>query len=670
VVKLGQVIFKVFKLTDYPFATHRVTVPLSLRSPAPMTQSPNAASAMRPRTLFAIVLVVAIAAATTLHRLDAADVCGSNEAVEAVFLQQMVEHDALLFPLENGRSPMYKPPLFHWTAVAIDRLAGIRKVTAFNLRLPAALYAIAGVILTIAFACTILGPSGGVVAGLILTASYQYLENARIGRVDMTLCFFETLSLFAFARWFTASSASSGDSQDSGEPESTFDRHLSSSKEPGELENSLGSRARESCGTGEIGNNPLSLSKERGRERSLPQPPTDSLSSTHVADAAARSAFGANYLRYILAAALGLAVLAKGPVGALLPGVAIAIFLVTERRLNDLWKLVTLGPVVVTLALGSSWYLACLFGQRYGFLDRQIGSENFGRFFGALGAMTPWYYLKPILLNSVPLSLLVPFAVFSALRTYWRSGLAQASDSDRSGTVRAGEKRPSQNPISLWMSLRMMFLPAVDASTPPRSQSSRSSIEDPGAQSPRALVAVRLFAIFWVVTVLFFTVAAYKRRAYLLPLWPASAVTLSWWLTSFARSRRGKFLRPTVIAICGVLVAINFFYFPRKEIRECAGDSMRTAAAQINRIVGSNEPLYLFDFEDEPAPLLFYLDRLAPRIEGRLGDAPPGYVITTAEAWRRLQPQALDLQPVFESSSGRPRLVLLRHGKALAFLDD
>jgi hypothetical protein len=168
------------------------------------------------------------------------------------------------------------------------------------------------------------------------------------------------------------------------------------------------------------------------------------------------------------------------------------------------------------------------------------------------------------------------------------------------------------------------------------------------------------------VTVLFFTVAAYKRRAYLLPLWPASAVTLSWWLTSIARSRHGKYLRPAVVATCAVLIVVNFFYLPRREVRECAGDSMREAAAQINRIVGPGEPLYLFQFQDEPAPLLFYLDRTAPRITGKLGDAPPGYVIATAEAWRRLKPQALDLEPVFESSSGHPRLVLLRHGKAYA----
>jgi 4-amino-4-deoxy-L-arabinose transferase-like glycosyltransferase len=555
-------------------------------------------------------VIVAIAALTTLHHLGDADVCGSNEAVEAVFLQQMVEHDALLFPLENGHSPMYKPPLFHWTAVAIDRLAGITKVTAFNLRLPAALYAIGGVILTIVFAYAFLGPDAAL-AGLILTASYQYVENARIGRVDMTLCFFETLSLFSFMWWFAT-------------------HHSSSSTQ---------------------------LNAQEVQE---------------VPRATQSHSEGSSPARLVLAISLGLAVLAKGPVGALLPGFAIFIFLIAERQVSDVWKLATPTTVILTLAIASSWYLACLLGRRYGFLDRQIGSENFGRFFGSLGSMSPAYYLKPVLLNSGPLSLMVPFAVFAALRTYRRHSptLDQAgypspvpdaqgsSTRPASGYATASAEsgsRPAQNPLSLWMALRMMFLPPMDDLSPA-----------PPHASYQAILAVRLFAIFWVVTVLFFTVAAYKRRAYLLPLWPASAIMLSWWITALARTRPGKFLRGAVVVICAILIAVNFFYLPRKEVRDCAGDSMRPAAAQINRIVGPAEPLYLFGFEDEPAPLLFYLDRTAPRITGKLGEAPPGYVIVTADAWYRLKDQALDLQPVLEARSGRPRIILLRHGKALA----
>src|SRR5437879_9254535 len=116
--------------------------------------------ALRLRDFLAIAAVAALVALLSIHRLDAADVCGANEAVEGVFLQQMVEHGALLFPVENGRSPMYKPPLFHWTAAAVDKLAGMRKVTSFNLRLPAALYGVAGVALTIAFASSFLTPPG------------------------------------------------------------------------------------------------------------------------------------------------------------------------------------------------------------------------------------------------------------------------------------------------------------------------------------------------------------------------------------------------------------------------------------------------------------------------------------------------------------------------------
>src|SRR5260221_8394140 len=131
------------------------------------TPVPRRGTALTRWHLFAAAVVLATAA-LTLHRLGAAEVCGANEAIEGVFVQQMVEHGVLLFPLENGSAPVYKPPLFHWTATALARIGGVRKVTAFNLRLPSALYAIASVALTIAFAWVPLGESGAVLAGLIL----------------------------------------------------------------------------------------------------------------------------------------------------------------------------------------------------------------------------------------------------------------------------------------------------------------------------------------------------------------------------------------------------------------------------------------------------------------------------------------------------------------------
>ncbi|MGH7915778.1 MAG: ArnT family glycosyltransferase, partial [Candidatus Binataceae bacterium] len=303
-------------------------------TPAP----PRRTALMRWR--IAAIAVVLATAALVLHRLDAAEVCGANEAIEGLFVQQMVEHGVLLFPLENGNAPMYKPPLFHWTSTALDRIIRAGKVTAFNLRLPSAIYAIAGVALTVAFAWAPLGEGGAVLAGLILAGSYQYVSEGRVGRVDMTLCFFETLAMMS-CLWM------------------------------------------------------------------LPAVPAGEYTASSAGDVA---------LRYLFALALGLGVLAKGPVAIILPFGAIVVFLLRERRIGELRALFTPGSLFVTIVVSLGWYVACAMGRRYGFLGRQLGSENLGRFFGALGFMAPWYYLKPILLNSAPLSLMVPFAVAAALR--------------------------------------------------------------------------------------------------------------------------------------------------------------------------------------------------------------------------------------------------------------
>jgi 4-amino-4-deoxy-L-arabinose transferase-like glycosyltransferase len=501
---------------------------------------------------FAFAAITLAIAALTLNRLGAADVCGANEAVEGVFVQQMVEHGALLFPLENGRAPMYKPPLFHWTATALDRIGGVRQVTAFNLRLPSALYATAGVVLTMAFATSILGPGGGALAGLLLAASYQYVSQGRIGRVDMTLCFFETLALFVFMWWYAPDGLG------------------------------LSSRA----------------------------------SDTENAGARSRG-----WLLYLLAIAMGLGVLAKGPVGALIPGVAIVIFLAAERQWRVFRRLLAPGPLIVGSGIAVSWYLACFFGHRYGFLDRQLGSENFGRFLGSLGSMKPWYYVVPLLLNSAPISIFMPLAILAALRTYWCPG----------PPLFAAQKAGSDDYIN-----------------------------------GRARSAVRLFAIFWIVTVVFFSVAAYKRRAYLLPLWPTAAVVMAWWLQALARRYWGRIVRGAAVAISAALIVGFFIFLPRREIHECGHDSFRAAASHINRVVGRNEPLYIYGLFDEPAPLLFYLDRSAPQIRGKLGDAPPGYVIVPIQVWNRRKDEALDLTPIYRSNSGKPPVILLRHGRAYA----
>jgi hypothetical protein len=142
---------------------------------------------------------------------------------------------------------------------------------------------------------------------------------------------------------------------------------------------------------------------------------------------------------------------------------------------------------------------------------------------------------------------------------------------------------------------------------------------------------------------------------------------LAWWIETLGRTPNSRRIARGVMAItCAGLAAFNFFYLPNREIRECGNDSFRQTAAEINHIVGRDEPLYSYYIGPEPAPLIFYLDRNAPPIQGKLGDAPPGYVIIPAREWARHKGEALDLEPIFQSSSGAESLILLRHGKAYA----
>ncbi len=519
---------------------------------------------MKLKSAAAIAAVAILTAVLMLHRLGAGDVCTGNEAVEGVFVQQMVEHGQLLFPVENGITPMYKPPLFHWTAAAIDHLAAVRKVTAANLRLPSALYAIAGAVLTMLFAYEFLGIDAAVLAGLALAASYQYVSQGRYGRVDMTLCFFESLALFAFLWWMPRDAASSG-------PATRI-------------------------------------------ESSLPA-------------------------LYLMAVAMGLGVLAKGPVGAILPGVSIVIFMFAERRGRQILTMLDPGAIIVGAAIASSWYLACYFGGRFAFLNRQLDSENVGRFFGSLGAMAPWYYLKPVLLNSAPLSLMVPVAAVYALltplltRRGFDSTFSPGKDRDAPNSAGEGDRSPAP------------------------------------AGSDRARYAVRLFAIFYFATVVFFSIAAYKRRSYLLPVWPAAAVMLAWWTVTVPPLAWRRTAIRAFAALCAGLVDFNFVYIPRMEVRSCRDDSFRPAAEEIARVAAPADPLYLYGFQEEVAPLLFYLDRDAPVLQGRLGDAPPGFIIVPADVWKTNQRDALGLEPVLTSDHGNRRLVLLKRGKSYARRD-
>jgi hypothetical protein len=280
---------------------------------------------------------------------------------------------------------------------------------------------------------------------------------------------------------------------------------------------------------------------------------------------------------YLFAVALGLAVLSKGPIGLAIPGLALLVSIAIERRWNTLRALCAPGPLVVGIALAASWYLVCIWYGQWDLLREQLASENLNRLTGALGQGPPWYYLVRLPFISFPLAALAMIALICAL----------------------------QEPVN--------------------ADRERSVERD----------AVRLFAAYFIVTIAVLSLTAYKEHNYLVPLWPPSAVMIAWWVERKLVPRFGEWPLRAALAISIALVAFNYFYNPYAEARVCEGRDFRRAAAEINRMVAPNEPLYSWGFSGgingKLAPLLFYLRRNAPLVTGKLRDAPFGYVVAASE---------------------------------------
>ena len=164
---------------------------------------------------------------------------------------------------------------------------------------------------------------------------------------------------------------------------------------------------------------------------------------------------------------LGLATLAKGPLGLVLPGIIFFIFLALRRDLAFIQKLHPLTSGIIFLAIAGSWYAAALWQGGPSFFLRQIVDENFRTAAGTYGHYQPIYYYLPVFLeNTLPWSFFIPCI---ALFLYQR------------------RRRLEQERL--------------------------------------------LFPIVWLISVLiFFSASLGKRGVYILPLYPAFALLLgAWW---------------------------------------------------------------------------------------------------------------------------------------------
>ena len=169
------------------------------------------------------------------------------------------------------------------------------------------------------------------------------------------------------------------------------------------------------------------------------------------------------------------AILTKGPVGIVLPGLIIAGFLLYVGSLREvLREMRFLMGMLIVLGLSVPWYVLVIWRNGWNYINSFFGYHNLERFTEVVnGHKAPWYfYFVVVMLGFAPYSVYLPMAI--AKLKFWQ--------------------------IKYWRSQE-------------RSQQ------------------LGLFAFVWFVAVFsFFTIAVTKLPSYVLPLMPAAAilVTLFW----------------------------------------------------------------------------------------------------------------------------------------------
>jgi 4-amino-4-deoxy-L-arabinose transferase-like glycosyltransferase len=120
---------------------------------------------------------------------------------------------------------------------------------------------------------------------------------------------------------------------------------------------------------------------------------------------------------WLFYALIGIGALAKGPLGILLPGLVITVFLATKKNWQLLSKFAFHPGVAIAVVLAAGWYGLAITRGGEGFVDRQLLRENLERFFGGSGHSHPvYYYISYLFSLGIPWSLFLPFVLWDYLR--------------------------------------------------------------------------------------------------------------------------------------------------------------------------------------------------------------------------------------------------------------
>lgn len=107
---------------------------------------------------------------------------------------------------------------------------------------------------------------------------------------------------------------------------------------------------------------------------------------------------GGNAWLLFSAVASALAVLAKGPVGLVLPSAIVLCFLAWQRDLSRLWRWQLAAGIVVFLAIALPWYILVGLETRFEFIRGFFFKHNLSRFQAAMEGHTGGFWYHPLVL--------------------------------------------------------------------------------------------------------------------------------------------------------------------------------------------------------------------------------------------------------------------------------
>jgi len=143
--------------------------------------------------------VLLIAMLLTLPWIGLGDFYTKGEPREASEALSMLNDGNWVLPMSYADEIGYKPPLMHWMIAGISFLTG--SVSEWTSRLPSALALIGMAMLTLVFLKKRKSVQTAVFSALILLTNFELHRYSLECRVDMTLAFFMSASLFGLYQW-------------------------------------------------------------------------------------------------------------------------------------------------------------------------------------------------------------------------------------------------------------------------------------------------------------------------------------------------------------------------------------------------------------------------------------------------------------------------------------